>query len=392
MPDKNLLVIANNFPNRDDSYTGQIFVKEQLKYLKANFHAVYVISPVAFGIEKFRKTTYVNYTYDNVRVFFPKYLNIPIFFYYGKAGWLHLAKKAIFDLIQKEQISIDVIHAHFTWPAGALAIECKKKYDVPVVITEHASTTFERAIATRDHAFLTTWEFADSIIRVKEGDISDMYTVGIDPQKIRFIPNGFDAQKFYPMDSEMCKQKVGLPHNKKIILYVGNLYTEIKGHKYLVDAVAEIVKQRQDILIIIIGSGSLKNTIETQIHSLGLEEYITLAGRKLHGEIPLWMNACDLFVLPSLKESFGIVQLEALACGKPVVATRNGGSEEVITSDEYGLLVSPGDAMDLAGKILVALDREWNTDAILTYAQLFTWEHVAKEIMGVYEHIMRENV
>ena len=114
---------------------------------------------------------------------------------------------------------------------------------------------------------------------------------------------------------------------------------------------------------------------------------------KLLGSVPgdqltLWMNACDLFVLPSLSESFGIVQLEALACGRPVVATRNGGSEEVVISDDYGLLVEPADPEDLADKILAALDREWDREKILAYAERYTWENIAKEIMGVYEQVL----
>jgi teichuronic acid biosynthesis glycosyltransferase TuaC len=104
--------------------------------------------------------------------------------------------------------------------------------------------------------------------------------------------------------------------------------------------------------------------------------------------LPLWMNACDLFVLPSLSESFGVVQIEALACGKPVVSARNRGSEEVIISDEYGLLVEPADPEDLAEKILVALDRKWDREAILVYAERYTWENLAKEIVGVYAQIL----
>jgi len=77
-----------------------------------------------------------------------------------------------------------------------------------------------------------------------------------------------------------------------------------------------------------------------------------------------------------------------LACGKPVVATRNGGSEEVITSDDYGLLVEPADPGDLAEKILVALDREWDREAILRYAERYTWENIAKEIVDVYEQVL----
>ena len=166
-----------------------------------------------------------------------------------------------------------------------------------------------------------------------------------------------------------------------MILNVGNLYDEVKGHKYLIEAISHIVKTRKDILCVIVGAGKLHTALESQIRSLGLEDYILLAGGRPHTEIPLWMNACDLFVLPSLRESFGVVQIEAMACGKPVVATRNGGSEEIITSEDYGLLVEPGDPNDLARKIQMALNREWDQEAILRYTERFTWDIVAKDIM-----------
>ena len=96
------------------------------------------------------------------------------------------------------------------------------------------------------------------------------------------------------------------------------------------------------------------------------------------------MNASDLFVLPSLSESFGIVQIEAMACGVPVVATINGGSEEIITSEDYGLLVEPANPEDLAEKILIALNKEWDKEKIRKYAEQFTWERIAERIHEIY--------
>jgi len=112
-----------------------------------------------------------------------------------------------------------------------------------------------------------------------------------------------------------------------------------------------------------------------------------LLGSVPGGTLPLWMNACDLFVLPSLSESFGVVQIEALACGKPVISARNRGSEEIIISDEHGLLVKLADPEDLTEKILSALDREWDRGAILRYVERYTWENVAREILGVYSRM-----
>lgn len=384
MPRKNLLVISNNFPNSDDTYTGEVFVKEQVKYLKDLFNTVYVISPVAYGIEKLRKTKYENYSFENVKVYFPKYFNFPVFYKYEREGWIYLAKNAIIYLIQHEGLKFDIIHAHFTWPSGALAVECKKKYKVPVVITEHTSVSFNRAINQRDYYSIKTWDSADAIIRVRKNDILLFSKIGINLEKIHYIPNGFDSHMFYPMDVDLCKKKLGIPTNKKIVLYVGNLYDKVKGHKYLIDAISQIVTNRKDILCVIVGAGYLWNTLECQIRSLCLEDYVMLVGGKPYCEIPIWMNACDLFVLPSLQESFGIVQIEAMACGKPVVATRNGGSEEIIISDTCGFLVEPANPMDLADKIRDAIDMEWDREAIHHYTEQFTWEKIVKEIADVY--------
>ena len=387
MSEKNLLVISNSFPNNDNTFVGDIFVKEQIKYLRHYFDNVYVVSPVAYGMERLRKTEHSDYQFDNVKVFFPKYINNPLFWYYDRSVWIDLEARAIISLIKREDLHFDLIHAHFTWPSGAVAVALKQKYSIPVVITEHTSSTFTKAIETQDKVFIDTWSKADKIVRVRQGDISAFSRVNIPPQKIISIPNGYDSKKFYPMDTQNCREKLHLPLGKILILNVGNLYGEVKGHKYLIEAISHIVKKRKDVLCVIVGAGKLRTTLEHQIHSLGLEGYVLLAGGKPQDEIPLWMNACDLFVLPSLIESFGVVQIEAMACGKPVIATRNGGSEEVVTSDECGLLAEPADPDDLAEKILVARGREWDREAILEYAERFTWKNIAKEILSVYREV-----
>ena len=102
------------------------------------------------------------------------------------------------------------------------------------------------------------------------------------------------------------------------------------------------------------------------------------------------MNACDIFVHPSLAESFGIVQIEAMACGKPVVATRNGGSESIITSDKYGLLCEPANPQDLSEKIIEGLSKRWDNNAIYSYASSnYRWDLVAQKTKNVYEEIFR---
>ena len=388
MSEKNLLVISNNFPNSDDSFVGNIFVKEQLKHLKHFFDNIYVVSPVAYGMERFRKTKHRDYCFDNVRVFFPKYINNPLFWYYGRSLWIDREAKAVISLMEREGLHADLIHAHFTWPSGAVAAKVKRKYSIPFVITEHTSDTFTDAVKARDPIFIQTWGQVDMIIRVKKSDLSAFSHVQIPPQQVISIPNGYDSKKFHPMDTQRCRDLLRLPGDKKVILNVGNLYDKVKGHAQLLEAVARIVTIRRDLLCVIVGVGKLRTALERQIHLLDLENHVMLAGGKPHAEIPIWMNACDLFVLPSLNEGNPTVLTEVLGCGKPFVGTRVGGVSEIVISDKYGLLVEPADPKDLAEKILVALDREWDREAILKYAERYTWENIAKDLMGVYARVL----
>jgi glycosyltransferase involved in cell wall biosynthesis len=174
-----------------------------------------------------------------------------------------------------------------------------------------------------------------------------------------------------------------LPADKKIVLAVGNLQ-EVKGHKYLVEAMEYVVKKRKDVICLIVGNGRLEVMLKKQIKSAGLFDYVKLVVAKPHREIPLWMNACDLFVLSSLRESFGVVQIEAMGCGKPVVATYNGGSEEIITSKDYGLLCDPAKPEELAQNILSALYRVWDSDLIKKYSAQFSWNNISDQIQKVF--------
>jgi len=343
-----------------------------------------------FGsLEKFQKGRLINYygIPDNVTVTPTPILYGPWNSHQRKLGDWHF--KIVSNIIQKKSISFDFIHAHFLWSSGYVAAKLKEKYDVPLVVTAHGYDIY--SLPFKDAIWRETIEnilnAADAIITVSQSNLVCIKKLDVSTP-VTVIPNGFRSDLFYPRDSYECRKTLSLPQNKKIILTVGNL-EPIKGQAYLIEAIRKISRERKDVLCVIVGSGKLHTSLQRQIRSLELEGDILLVGGKPHDEIPLWMNACDIFVLPSLKESFGIVQIEAMACGKPVIATRNGGSEEVITSDEYGLLVEPANIENLAKSILLALDHKWDMEAILRHAERFTWETLVDEITEIYNHVLK---
>jgi len=295
-------------------------------------------------------------------------------------------RKAEKTVIEKK-IPFDIIHAHFTWPQGFAGARFKEKTNLPFVVTAHGYDIY--SLPFKDEEWKRKIEYvlnrADHIITVSRSNLACIKKLDV-TVPVTVIPNGFGKDLFTPRNATDCRVALGLPLDKKILLTVGNLEL-VKGQKYLVEAVKKIVRERKDILCVIIGDGSEGRALEKMIRSFDLEQYIILAGRKSHGEIPLWMNACDLFVLPSLNEGNPTVMFEAFGCGKPFIGTTVGGMPEVITSDRYGMLVKPGDTDELAEKILMALDCEWNREEILTYSEKFTWENIVKQILGVYTKV-----
>jgi len=334
----------------------------------------------------------VKYKFDyanipiNCQVFKTPVIYLPIESQYRTLGEKHY--KSVKKTIAENNLSFDIIHSHFTWSAGYAGARLKDETGIPFVVTVHGQDIYSLPFKNEfwREKIRYVLNTADYIITVSGSNKTYIEKLDV-TTPVKVIPNGFPSNIFFPRDQKKCRLDLNLPLDKKIILTAGN-FVPIKGQKFLIYAMGEISKTRDDVLCVIIGSGPLEPELKREVSRLNLQSKVIFPGRKSHEEIAVWMNACDVFVLPSLKEGFGVVQIEAMACGKPVVATRNGGSEELITSDFYGLLVEPADPDDLTQKILVALDREWDQKAILAYAERFTWDNISKEILRIYQRIL----
>lgn len=208
-------------------------------------------------------------------------------------------------------------------------------------------------------------------------------------QNMLVIPNAFNKKLFYKLNTEYTRTVLNLPLNKKIIVNISNLYFE-KGQKVLIKSL-KIIENKYDFLCIIIGKGPLYNELNKEIAKLNLKEKVMLIGEVPNDRLNCWLNAADLFVLSSLIEGNPTVMFESLAVGLPFVGTKVGGVPEVITSEDYGLLAEPGNAKDLAEKIQIALNKEWDREKIRQYAQQFTWDNIARQILKVYEKVLSES-
>jgi teichuronic acid biosynthesis glycosyltransferase TuaC len=390
------LLILGGYPF-NNNYNGS-FIKEQVDCLSNNFEQVNVISALSYfpqfmlKFKRFRNLVKCvsypqNYSYGNINVYYPKYCPLPTFPDFFMLIRKHFNYSAVKSLIAKKKIDFDIIHSHFIFPAGYVGMKLKERYHVPLIITAHGGDVYKTPFKNDKWFQLSKsiLEHADKIITTSNRNFNIiMKEFGISKYKVHIIGNGFDDKKFYKRDQYQIREKLSLPQNKKILLSIGNL-VEIKGHKYLIEAINKVLEIRKDILCIIIGRGIEKDNLQNQIDSLRLNDTIKIINGINHDNVPIWMNACDLFVLPSLDEGFPTVIPEALACGKPVIASRVGGVPEIVNNEYIGELFQKKDIDDLATVIIDALNKEWDNEKIIKYTQEYTWDNIANKIKYVYD-------
>jgi teichuronic acid biosynthesis glycosyltransferase TuaC len=260
-----------------------------------------------------------------------------------------------------------------------------------LILTVHEDRNwFLNEIASGDKKLLYAWRNADRIIRVNRADLKEFENINIDRSKLVYLPNGFSADQFKSIDKITARVKLNLPQDKQVLLNLAALET-YKGQEYLIKSMKIVKASRKDVILYIVGKGSLRRALQSLIDKYDLQEMVILAGgNKPVEEIALWMNSCDFFVLSSLSEGNPTVMFEALGSGKPFIGTKVGGIPDIVVDENLGILVDPGDSNSLAKALLKAIDRDWNAKYISNYADQFTWYKIAEKTANLYRDILGE--
>jgi glycosyltransferase involved in cell wall biosynthesis len=215
---------------------------------------------------------------------------------------------------------------------------------------------------------------------------------GIDPNKVRIVPNGVDTEKFKPNENfQAVRKQFGLG-NEHTVLFVGSLIQR-KGLPFLVEAAKKVVREQPDTKFLIVGEGPLKKQLTGSIESANLLGNFKFWGNVRDDLLPSVYNCADVFVLPSIQEGQGIVLLEAQASGKPVVAFDVGGVDEAVRNNETGLLVERGnsDALtDCLMKLLLdkPLREKMGANGRGFVTKNFTWDMCAQKMLKVYHEAL----
>ena len=285
---------------------------------------------------------------DGIHVIGTKGINLP-----GIRGLMfkNNAKKALEDLIKKEDI--DIIHGHYLFPAGAAAVEVGNKHNIKTYVTAHGSDMFElyKSKPFMRPTIKKVLKNADGIFAVSKALRQEIIATGVSgiAEKTKLSWNSVDISKFSLKDDDSFKKEFGL-FDKPIVLFVGNL---IKRKN--VGALLEAKKiAKSDYYLVIVGDGPLSKKLRKKVEDENISDVIFTGSRT---DVENIIPNCDFLVLPSFSESFGLVLIEALACGKPVIGSDVGGISEII-NDDVGLLVNPNDVSSISNSIDKLVDNE----------------------------------
>ncbi len=280
----------------------------------------------------------------------------------------------------------DIIHAH-VFTAGVPAVVLGKLYRVLVVITEHWTVFPRLALGPVDRRRLRfAVNRAEMVLPVSNALKEAIETYGI-RTRFRIVPNVVNTEVFCPIASADGSNEDGV---KKLLL-VGVLSPQ-KGVPYLLEALSQIRLQRSNSRLDIVGDGPNRLEYEELSGKLGLTELVRFHGFRQKNEVARYMQECDFYVQPSLWETFGVVYVEAMACGKPVIASRVTGPMEIVNED-VGVLVPPKDVPALVAAINHMLDKHQNysSERIAEYArERFGYEAVGKMLDDVYRDVLGE--
>ncbi|UCG13115.1 MAG: glycosyltransferase [Deltaproteobacteria bacterium] len=301
----------------------------------------------------------------------------------------------------RESIDYDLIHSHY-WLSGRVGNWAQERWEVPHVFMFHTVGAVKNNTvgSEREPELRTAIENhlarnCDRILVATDKErVHLMQHYGAAAETIGVVPCGVNLDLFRPLDKKKARQQLGFGQDESIVLFVGR-FAPLKGIDRLLEAVAHLQHYRRFRLVIVGGDGDHtpeSKSLRSLSRELGIQDFVTFVGRIEQEKLPPYYSAADVSVVPSHYESFGLVALESLASGTPVVATKVGAMESILREGETGLVVENCSPRLLANGIETFISRSHfpSADAIRATVLEFSWASVASAMMNEYAAVLRQ--
>lgn len=255
---------------------------------------------------------------------------------------------------------VHVIHAHFAYPEGFAALFAKRQTKKKFIVTLHGHDILVepsvgygiRLHPTYDKIVRRVLKEADAVITASTATYAEALKAGVEEESLYLIPNGVDVDRFNPsLDGSVIRKKHGL--KDQFIVFSIRHHVPKNGLEYLIKAIPMVKEKIPDVLFIIGGDGPLRPYHELLAKRLGVSGNVIFVGQITREELPCYYAACDVSVISSIVEAFGLVTIESMSCGKTVIGSNVGGIPDVIEDGVNGFLVKPKNPEAIAQKIIL---------------------------------------
>ena len=297
----------------------------------------------------------------------------------------------------QQDIKYDVIHSHY-WLSGVLGAKARSWWDAPHIFTFHTIGAVKKQACAEENEPDVRMSNEKKLARLcdriivptqkEKNDLVHFYDAS--QKKIQVIPCGVNLDRFKPLEKKSARRRLSIQIEDPIVLYVGR-YTPVKGLDRLLEAF-RFIQHRPPVRLIMVGGDGehspMFQRLLSEAKALNIRNHLTFAGRIDQKKLPLYYSAADVLVVPSYYESFGLVALEALACGTPVVTAPVGGMEMIVKDGVTGYVASVPGAKHFARLIKTVLSKQQTND--FSPAQVrasvtgFTWERSSSKMLEAY--------
>jgi len=307
-------------------------------------------------------------------------------------------------------LKYDLIHSHY-WLSGLAASKLKSKWGIPIVHMFHTLGLMKQRVARNDEEAEGDYRIrgekevikaSDRIIAATPAEMAQLqwlyHSFG---SKIRIIPPGVDLSHFYPIPEDEAKEYVGVRPCDQVLLFVGRI-EPLKGIDTLIKAIAIMREEEIDVCLAVIGgetdtSEKCENEEMSRLRAIreeiGLVDLVAFLGKRSQDTLPYYYSAAEAVVVPSHYESFGMVALEAMACGTPVVASQVGGLAYLVQDGITGFTVPNDDPSALAKKLTKLLNspelREEMCINATMFAHEYSWDNVTANVVDLYKDVIK---